>query len=173
MLTRVASASRALSSCLRTLAALQTTLSAHLGSQGALQHPFIRASYDISTVPPWQRRTSLARWLSMDAAAAAAEEPQPAEYRVVVVTGDVRGAGSSAPAVIVLIGEGVWGDYGRLHVGAPSQACVLLAVGNLPTVWLLAYCTAVPQGYVICLLSCSCRLPVLLSWLQMARVSHS
>ncbi|GAB4818699.1 hypothetical protein N2152v2_005745 [Parachlorella kessleri] len=41
----------------------------------------------------------------MDAAAAAAEDPQPAEYRVVVVTGDVRGAGSSAPAVIVLIGE--------------------------------------------------------------------
>jgi hypothetical protein len=37
---------------------------------------------------------------------AAAPEPRQATYHVEVITGDVRGAGSQAPAAITLFGEG-------------------------------------------------------------------
>jgi hypothetical protein len=37
---------------------------------------------------------------------AAAPEPRQATYHVEVITGDVRGAGSPAPAAITLFGEG-------------------------------------------------------------------
>ena len=109
MLSRVAGGSRALGAALRALAALQAQLAG--GLPVALASPPYPSSYDLSRLPPWQRRGG--RWLSTAEPAAApaaaaqeGEELHTVEYRVVVVTGDVRGAGSAAPAVIVLIGEG-------------------------------------------------------------------
>lgn len=49
--------------------------------------------------------TGAARWQHSDAARAASA-PRQVLYQVVVVTGDVRGAGSPAPAVVTLVGSG-------------------------------------------------------------------
>lgn len=49
--------------------------------------------------------SSAARWQHSDAARAASA-PHQVMYQVVVVTGDVRGAGSPAPAVVTLVGSG-------------------------------------------------------------------
>ena len=49
-------------------------------------------------------------------AAAAVPPPRRAVYRVEVVTGDVRGAGSPAPAVIRLVGSGAL----RCPIGNPA-----------------------------------------------------
>ena len=37
------------------------------------------------------------------------KEPGQVQYRIEVVTGDVRGAGSPSPAIITLYGSGAWG----------------------------------------------------------------
>ena len=56
-------------------------------------------------------------------AAAAVPPPQRAVYRVEVVTGDVRGAGSPAPAVIRLVGSGVLRCPIGNPAGGPSFLC--------------------------------------------------
>ena len=88
----------------------------------ALVRPDLALLPDSTLVLPWSQalkanRTSLNSQTSFAAQAQAlvdqaASEPAPTTYRIEVVTGDVRGAGTQAPAIVTLYGEsGNSADY--------------------------------------------------------------
>ncbi|KAL4419639.1 hypothetical protein ABPG77_008580 [Micractinium sp. CCAP 211/92] len=111
-----------LRTCLRTLAAAAAEpFSARAVSLASLADSAPSTSYGsteyTSRWQRWWRRgssgssgshplssSSSARWQHSDAARAASA-PRQVMYQVVVVTGDVRGAGSPAPAVVTLVGS--------------------------------------------------------------------
>lgn len=126
---------RALSSCLRALAAAQG--SAACSTSARCVPPLADASTSYAVAQPgWAQRRGTSssssaaarggsgggptvvaiaqRWQHSGAAAAVAS-PRQAVYQVVVVTGDVRGAGSAAPAVVTLVGSGAGGAGARVE----------------------------------------------------------
>jgi hypothetical protein len=115
-MARVAGLRRALAACAHSVSALQQGSSNSL--RPAAISSLVETAPSTSYAAPqtgWLRRqrASNASQLSDAAAAAAATEgsaaaaqPGTALYQIVVVTGDVRGAGSPAPAVVTLVGTG-------------------------------------------------------------------
>ncbi|EFN56908.1 hypothetical protein CHLNCDRAFT_144585 [Chlorella variabilis] len=111
-MARVSGLRRALTACVQGVTGLQqgVTSSARPASLSSLVEAAASTSYS-PPQPGWARRggggaaaaCSRAQ-LSGAAAVAAAEAPHQALYQVVIMTGDVRGAGSPAPAVITLVG---------------------------------------------------------------------
>ncbi|KAL4854234.1 putative protein phosphatase 2C 55 [Chlorella vulgaris] len=113
-MARVAGLRRALAACAHSVSALQQGSSNSL--RPAAISSLVETAPSTSYAAPqtgWLRRqrASNASQLSAAAAAAAATEgsaaaaqPGTALYQIVVVTGDVRGAGSPAPAVVTLVG---------------------------------------------------------------------
>jgi hypothetical protein len=104
---RASGVRRALATCLRSLAAQQGGCSS---SRAAALSPLLvddgpSPSYGASP-PAWPWRRSGGRGQHAGVAAAAEAPPRQSVYQLVVVTGDVRGAGSAAPAVIKLVGTG-------------------------------------------------------------------
>jgi hypothetical protein len=115
-MVRVAGLRRALAACAQSVTALQQGAagSCRPASLSSLIDSAPSTSYS-APQPGWLRRPASAAAAAAagqaqlsGAAAAVAEErhPQAATYTVVVVTGDVRGAGSPAPAVVTLVGTG-------------------------------------------------------------------
>jgi hypothetical protein len=104
---RASGVRRALTTCLRSLAAQQGGCSS---SRAAALSPLLAddgpsTSYGASP-PAWPWRRSGGRAQHAGVAAAAEAPPRQSVYQLLVVTGDVRGAGSAAPAVIKLVGTG-------------------------------------------------------------------
>ena len=105
-MARVSGLRGALATCLRTLAAAQGACS----GRGAALSSFV----DNAPSTSYGAAQPAARWSrggrqhsSLEAATAAAvTPPRQAVYQLVIVTGDVRGAGSPAPAVVKLVGTG-------------------------------------------------------------------
>lgn len=101
MLGRAGALRRAAAASLRCLASAEPSLAGALpGAVSAAHDPPVGQS------PP--RPPGLPRWASSQEAAAPAADafpPRQATYSVEVITGDVRGAGSPAPAAITLFGE--------------------------------------------------------------------
>lgn len=116
-MVRVAGLRRALAACVQSATALQQGAagSCRPSSLSSLVDSAPSTSYS-ALQPGWLRRPASAAaaaatggqaQLSRAAAAISEEQhPQAATYTVVVVTGDVRGAGSPAPAVVTLVGTG-------------------------------------------------------------------
>jgi protein phosphatase PTC7 len=105
MLARAGALRRAAAAALRCLASAEASLAAGLPGPASAAHD----PPTVQSPPPPQ---GLPRWASSleQAAAAAAPSadpfsPRQATYFVEIITGDVRGAGSPAPAAITIFGE--------------------------------------------------------------------
>jgi hypothetical protein len=92
---------RALALSLRALSAAEASTSSRCGPQLLPGSAFFTAAGNAARA---SRQLSWARWQSTMDAAAAMKTDQ-VMYHIEIVTGDVRGAGSTAPAAITLIGE--------------------------------------------------------------------
>lgn len=122
---RLAGLRGAVATCLRSLQALEGAACATSGppavaatladtapstSYGeaapAWQRRWRRGAASAATPPPPAATGRRGQHSATAAAQAVVQAPRPAQYRIEVVTGDVRGAGSPAPAVIKLIGTG-------------------------------------------------------------------
>lgn len=113
MVSRLSSLRKALAVSSRALSSLEATTSGR-GISGGLQEScsssVVRSRTDetsqLRATHPWMFALNRNVARSMSSLEAEAAEPRQATYYVEVVTGDVRGAGSNAPAAITLFGEG-------------------------------------------------------------------
>jgi hypothetical protein len=107
MIGRAGSLRRAAAMSLRALSSAEASSSGRV-SQGYPANSYVddfRYTLQNSRAG-WTNPTPAGSRLLSSLEAEAAPEPRQATYHVEVITGDVRGAGSPAPAAITLFGEG-------------------------------------------------------------------
>ena len=111
MAVRQAGLRRALGACARTLSTGLAVVGGRAAWEACPADSAPSTSYATQVVRNWHEGKRHQGNLS---AAAAAQEPRQVQYKIEVVTGDVRGAGCPSPAIVTLYGSGD-------HAGAPAR----------------------------------------------------